>query len=249
MNHDQNSETRRNFGHLGVGSVGDDAPLALELQVLGAREPGEPPLAAGDDPLPPGELELGPAQRLVRLRRVRVAAPHGKQHLADADPGAGARGLAEGAAHPGLQAVGAGAGEHLVDAEDVERVRPHPEVERVLAGVLGHVLVARDPGRLQGLARHVLLLPAHQVHAQRELVHAALLLPHVEDPDLGVRHAAAVPGLGVRLVLDLTVAPRWPCTRSSPSSIVPRYKCYRQIMQLVGDMRARSIDEEDQVKS
>ncbi|TKV96297.2 hypothetical protein SEVIR_9G419250v4 [Setaria viridis] len=66
-------------------------------------------------------------------------------------PGAGARGLAEGAAHPGLQAVGARAGEHPVDAEDVEGLRPHQEVEQGVPGslpaLLGHVLVARDPGR------------------------------------------------------------------------------------------------------
>lgn len=142
---------------------------------------------------------------------MRVPAAHGEQHLADGDARARPRGLAEGAAHPGLQAVGARAGEHLVDAEDVERVRAHAEVERVLARVLRHVLVARDPGRLQRLARHVLLLPAHQVHAQRELVHAALLLPHVEDADLRVRDAPAVARLRVRLVLDLTVATRRPC--------------------------------------
>jgi len=45
-----------------------------------------------------------------------------------------------------------------------------------------------------------------EVDAVREGVHGLPLLAHVIDPDLGVRHTTAKPGLGVGLVLDLPVA-------------------------------------------
>ena len=45
--------------------------------------------------------------------------------------------------------------------------------------------------------------------AKRELVDTSLLPAEVEDPDLGVRHTTAEPGLGVRLVLAVTVATGW----------------------------------------
>ena len=39
-----------------------------------------------------------------------------------------------------LESIGSGAGQHLVDAEDVERVDSNADVELVLGGVLHHVL-------------------------------------------------------------------------------------------------------------
>jgi hypothetical protein len=41
-----------------------------------------------------------------------------------------------------------------------------------------------------------------------ELINTLLLHPNIIDPDLGIRYTTAVPGLGVRLVLDLAIAPR-----------------------------------------
>jgi hypothetical protein len=50
------------------------------------------------------------------------------------------------------------------------------------------------------------------VHTVGELINPFSLHSNIVDPDLGVRDTTAVPRLGVRLVLDLTVAPRrsWP---------------------------------------
>ena len=47
--------------------------------------------------------------------------------------------------------------------------------------------------------------------AVRERLHGRPLVAGVVDPDLGVGHAPAEPGLGVRLVLDLAVAPGGAC--------------------------------------
>lgn len=82
-------------------------------------------------------------------------------------------------------------------------------MEGVLAGELGHVLVAGDTRGLESLAGDVFLLPRDEVDAEGELVDPLLLHPDVVDSDLGVGHTAAEAGLGVGLVLDLAVAPGW----------------------------------------
>ena len=43
--------------------------------------------------------------------------------------------------------------------------------------------------------------------AEWELVDASLLPAQIEDPDLGIWHTTAEPGLGVRLVLAIPVTP------------------------------------------
>jgi hypothetical protein len=64
----------------------------------------------------------------------------GEDDLADVDVGDSAVGLAPGAVHTSLQMISASAGQHLVDADDVEGVDTDVEMERVLARGLGHVL-------------------------------------------------------------------------------------------------------------
>ena len=87
-----------------------------------------------------GELELGPPEGLDDGGLVLVVGTDRHERLADADTSAHALGLAEGAPHPGLEPIGAGARQHLVDPEHVEGVDADPDVELVLGGVLHHVL-------------------------------------------------------------------------------------------------------------
>merc|ERR1719231_1653548 len=129
------------------------AALLLEQVVPLALELGEAVVERGAEALAPGELVLGAAQRLHHAAAVHVARAHREQDLADLDARDGAVRLTEGAAHAGLQTIGAGAREHLVDAQHVPRVHADAQVERVLAAVLDHVLVARDARRLERLGR------------------------------------------------------------------------------------------------
>lgn len=138
--------------HLDVGTVGDETPVGAHLLVLLAGELGEPVVLGDSDSLATGELELGAAQGLDAVGKVAVLAAHRQQGLANVDAGHGALGLAEGAAHTRLQTIGAGARQHLVDAENVEGVHTDAHVERVLAAVLGDVLVAANAGGFQSLA-------------------------------------------------------------------------------------------------
>ena len=68
-----------------------------------------------------------------------VTGADAEENLADVDTGNGAVGLAEGTTHTGLQPIGAGARQHLVDTDDVEGVGADAEVEALLTGVLHKV--------------------------------------------------------------------------------------------------------------
>lgn len=72
---------------------------------------------------------------------VVVTGAYGEQNLADVDAGYGAVGLAPCAAHAGLQSIGAGAGQHFVDADDVEGVGADAEMKTFFAGDFDEVPV------------------------------------------------------------------------------------------------------------
>lgn len=54
-----------------------------------------------------------------------------------------------GAGSSGDSPVGSSARQHLVDADDVEGMQTHADVEAVFAAGLHHVLVGTDPSGLQ----------------------------------------------------------------------------------------------------
>ncbi len=56
----------------------------------------------------------------------------------------------------------------------------------------------------------ILHIPDH-MDAEWKVVHVCLLHTHIVNADLGVGHTTVVARFGVRLVLDLPVAPRWAC--------------------------------------
>jgi hypothetical protein len=62
-----------------------------------------------------------------------VTSAEGEDNLANVDTGDEAVGLAERAAHSGLQPIGTSARQHLVDAHDVVWVRTDAEVEGLLS--------------------------------------------------------------------------------------------------------------------
>ena len=87
-----------------------------------------------------GELELGPPESLDDRVLVPVKGPDGHQRLADVNASHGALGLAEGTPHSGLETIGAGTGQHFVDAQHMVGMDADPDVELILGRVLDHVL-------------------------------------------------------------------------------------------------------------
>ena len=64
--------------------------------------------------------------------------------MADVDTRDGAIGFAPCTAHAGLEAIGAGAGQHLVDADDVVGVGAHAQVETFFTGRFDEVSIGGE---------------------------------------------------------------------------------------------------------
>lgn len=79
------------------------------------------------------------------------------------------------------------------------RVGADTQVETFLAGHLDEVLVGADAGGLESLGAYLLILVGNQVDAEREVIDSGTLAAEVVNADLGVRHTAVKPRLGVRL--------------------------------------------------
>ena len=138
---------------------------------------------------------------------VRILSTDGKNDLADVDTSDSAIGFAPSAAHTGLQTkeyeserytprlsanqgdapISTGAGQHLVDTQDVEGVDADPQMERVLAGGLRDVFVGADTGSLECLAGELLVLIGDEMAAEGELVHRGTLATEIKNTDLKER--------------------------------------------------------------
>jgi len=88
-------------------------------------------------------------------------------------------------------------------------------VESVLAHELHHVLVGANTRGFQGLGGELFILVGDHVDAERELIDARLLTTQVVNTDLGIGDTSAKPGLGIRFVLAVPIAPRRPATHLS----------------------------------
>lgn len=81
------------------------------------------------DLLAAGELHLGTLERLKEVGEMVITASCGHDNLTNMYAGHGALGLPESATHTGLQTIGAGTWQHLVDADHVERMTPDLKVQ------------------------------------------------------------------------------------------------------------------------
>lgn len=192
--------------NLAVSSVLLDASSLLELQVLGTLDTGEAPNTGDVDLLTSRELELGTTESFDSVGDVLLEGTDGHEDLADVDTGDEAVRLTEGTTHTGLETIGSGARQHLVDTEDVEGVGTDAQVETILTAGLGHVLVGANAGSLEGLRRDVLVLAGDHVGSVGELVYSSLLATAIVNSELSIRNSTAEARLGVGLVLNEPVA-------------------------------------------
>ena len=119
--------------------------------------------------------------------------------------------------------ISTSAGQHLVDTDDVERVDADPQMEGILTGGLGDVLVGADASSFECLARELFVFVGDEVSAEGEVIDRSTLSAQVEDPDLiltlvtsgksepsgedlGIRDTPVVSRFGIWLVLAVTVA-------------------------------------------
>jgi hypothetical protein len=79
-------------------------------------------------------------------------------------------------------------------------------MERFLSTVLDEVLVGANTGGLESLGAQLFILVGDEVNAEGEVIDVRLLSAEIEDSNLGVRDTTVESGLGIRLVLAVSVA-------------------------------------------
>jgi hypothetical protein len=119
---------------------------------------------------------------------VALTTTNREENLSNVDSSDSVVWLSVGTSHTSLKSIGTGAGQHLVDSDDVERVNTDSHVERVLSCSLGDVLVGANTSGFECFRSDLLVLVADQVGAEGEFVYIGLLSPQVEDADLRVRY-------------------------------------------------------------
>jgi len=83
---------------------------------------------------------------------VRVLATNGQEDLANVDTSDGSVRFAPGTSHTGLQSISTSTRQHLVDTDDVEGVDSDSQMESILSGGLGDVLVCADTSSFKSFA-------------------------------------------------------------------------------------------------
>jgi hypothetical protein len=152
--------------NLAVSAIGNGLAGVTQLLELVLLDGSEAPLGGDSHLLASGEFELGatkgldggvfeteqgadgPAEGGVRNIGGRGCGDRDDaclhDDLANFNTGKQAVGLAESSTHTGLQTIGAGAGQHFVDAENVVRVDADAQVEVILAGHLRNKSVEEE---------------------------------------------------------------------------------------------------------
>jgi len=194
---------------LNIHTVALDFALLAQLVELTHNVLGEAEFTRDEHLLAAGELELGATEGLLGLGHILGLGTDGHKDRANVHTGRFAQGLSVGVSHTGLQSIGTGAREHLVDADHVPGVHSNANVEAFLSCVDLHVFVGSNAGSLKCFRSDLLLLVGDQMHAAGEEVPVGSLPSAVVHTNLGVRHTTIEARLRVRLVLLVSVATRW----------------------------------------
>lgn len=102
--------------------------------------------------------------------------------------------------------ISSGARQHLIDANNVEWMHTHADMELILAAVLDQVFVAANTSGFKGFRAQLFILVRHQVHTEWKIFDGSLLAAQIEDTDLRVWDTTAKPRFRVWLVFTVTIA-------------------------------------------
>ncbi len=194
---------------LDVDTVWDDLALLLESVVVRLNQMGETELSGDKDLLTAWELELGSSQGLLGKLDVFWGASDGQENLSDVYSGGLAEGLTESSSHTLLESIGSGAGQHLVDSDDVPWVDSDSHMEVISSNLSLHVLVASNSSSLESLGGNLLLLVTDEMDTSGEGVMPCSLSANVINSELGIWHSSVEPRLWIWLILLISEAPGW----------------------------------------
>jgi len=156
---------------LDVCTILDHPLVFLKLEVFLPVYVGETPLLRHNDLLATREFVTSTAESFLNHRSVVIFATNGHDDLANVHTGGSAVRLAPSTAHTGLQTIGTGTGQHLVDTEDVEGVDADTKMEGILAGGLGDVFVGANTGGFEGFTRELFVFIGNEMAAEGEVVY------------------------------------------------------------------------------
>ena len=192
---------------LHVDTIALDLTRCLHSLEIGVNVLGETVFTGDEDLLAARELELGTTESLLSMLNVLSLCSDGDKNGANVDTGRLTESLTVGVAHTSLKSISTGAREHLVDADDVPRVHSDSDMETFFTSVDLHVFVSSNTCSLKCLGRDLLLFVGNHMDAGGEHIPLCLLLATVVHSDLGIRHTTVEAGLGVGLVLLVSITP------------------------------------------
>merc|ERR1711955_42958 len=136
---------------LAVDTIGFEMTVSSHAVVVLPVPLGETELLADVDLLSARELELASPQSFDHLVLELIRAPHRDKDLSDPYTGCSSVSFAVSSSHSSLKPISSSARQHFVDAQDVEGMDPHPNMEGIFTAVLDEVFVAADPRSFKSL--------------------------------------------------------------------------------------------------
>lgn len=191
---------------LDVNTVSLDLTGLLEAVEVGHNVGGKSVLTGNEDELSAGELEFGSTQGLGGVSDVSGLGSDGEEDGANVDTSGLTESLSVSVSHTGLESISTGAGEHLVDTDNVPGVDSNSEMEAQLTGVVLHVLVGSNTGGFKSLGGDLLLFARNEMDSAGEFIPVGFLHTAVVHSNLRVGDTTVESRLGVRLVLLVSVA-------------------------------------------
>lgn len=104
-----------------------------------------------------------------------------------------------------LLPISSSAGQHFVDANNVEWMQSHTDVELILAAELHQVFVAANATGFQRFGAQLFILIGHEMNAQGKVIDESSLSSQIENANLGVWNTTTETRLRVRLVFAVAI--------------------------------------------
>lgn len=102
--------------------------------------------------------------------------------------------------------IGSGTGQHFIDANDVEWMNSHADVELIFSAELHQVLVAANATSFQSFSAQLFKFIGHEMNAEWEVIDESSLSAQIEDTNLGVWNTSTETRFRIRLVFTVAIA-------------------------------------------
>lgn len=105
--------------------------------------------------------------------------------------------------------ISSSARQHFVDANDVEWMQAHSDVELVLTAVLHQVLVATNASSFQSFTTQLFVFIRNQMNTQGKILNCSFFSSQIKYTNFWIRDTTAKPRFRVRLIFAIAVAGGW----------------------------------------